>query len=96
MGSLSPARPYEQRPKQELICTQILSLQLRPHLEVSQKLSVLLLIASLAEIKVDKWSYSLPLMGLYMAVLGTLLWGGQDQITPQAFQQSTLLDDYEM
>ena len=35
-------------------------------------------------------------MGLYMALLGTLLWGGQGDIPRAAVQESTLLDDYEM
>ena len=55
---------------------QILSLHLgtKWDLAITGNVSLLLLVAALVEIKVDRWSFSLPILGVHLAVLSSLLW----------------------
>lgn len=60
-------------------------------------MSILLLVAALIEIKVDRWSFSLPLTGVHLALLGSLLWVDGAQFPGQeAVRQSTILEEYEL
>lgn len=65
--------------------------------ERSGKTSVALIIAALVEIRVDRWSLTLPVTGMYLAALGSLLWvGSSGTDTQHAAQNLAIVDEYEL
>lgn len=76
---------------------QIMSVQLISADGSSRTTGLVILLATLIEIKVDSWSFTLPLTGLYLAALGSLLWTEEGALDArQAAGTLVMTDGYQL